>query len=106
MGNDYFYRSKFISMTSSNTAEMKADLHRYIDALDDKFIAIVHAMVDAYMAQQEEDPIIGYDIQGNPMFASVAKREFKARLEAIDRGEYLTLEELKKDSETWLKGTK
>lgn len=90
---------------SSNAAEMKADLHRYIDMLDDKFVAIVYAMVGAYMEQQEDDPIIGYDIDGNPMFASVAKREFKARLNAVDRGEYITLEELEKESETWLKGT-
>lgn len=92
-------------MASSTTAEMKADLHRYIDLLDDKFVAIVHAMVDAYIEQQGDDPIIGYDIEGNPIFASVAKREFKARLDAVDRGEYITLEDLKKESETWLKGT-
>ncbi len=92
-------------MTSSNAAEMKADLHRYIDLLDDKFVAIVHAMMDTYIEQQSEDPIIGYDIDGNPMFASVAKREFKARLDAVDRGEYITLEELEKESETWLKST-
>ncbi|MCO6476280.1 MAG: hypothetical protein J5I94_06650 [Phaeodactylibacter sp.] len=90
-------------MPSFNAAEMKADLHRYIDLLDDKFVAIVHAMVGTYIEQQGDDPIIGYDIEGNPIFASVAKREFKARLDAIDRGEYITLEELKKESESWLR---
>jgi hypothetical protein len=38
------------------------------------------------------------------MHASVARREFKARVEAADRGEYITLDELKKESEKWLKG--
>jgi len=93
-------------MSSHNTAEMKADLHRYVDQLDDKFVVIVHSMVTAYIEQQGEDTIIGYDIEGNPLFASVAKREFKARLEAIDRGEYITLEDLEKESETWLSDTK
>jgi orotate phosphoribosyltransferase-like protein len=91
-------------MISSNAAELRADLHRHIDRLDDKFISIVHAMVDAYLEQQEDDPIIGYSVDGIPMYASVAKREFKARLEAVDRGEFITLEELEKESETWLKG--
>lgn len=63
------------------------------------------ATADTYIEQQGDDPIIGYDIEGNPIFASVAKREFKARLDAVDRGDYITLEDLKKESETWLKGT-
>lgn len=91
-------------MASTNTAELRADLHRYIEKLDDKFVAIAHSMLSAYMEQHhEEDAIIGYSVEGAPMYASVAKREFKARLEAMDRGEYITLEELIKDSGTWLK---
>ena len=93
-----------VMVASRNTAEMRSDLHRYVDSLDDKFVAIVHAMMATYMEQQKDDPIIGYSVDGVPMFASVAKREFKARLDAVDRGEFITLEELKKESETWLKG--
>ena len=85
---------------------MRSDLHRYVDQLDDKFVAIVHSMLETYIEQQEEDPIIGYSVEGVPMFASVAKREFKARLDAVDRGEFITLDELKKESKTWLKGKK
>jgi len=91
-------------MVSSNTSELRADLHRYIDLLDDKFIAVAHSMFGAYMEQQENDPIIGYSVEGVPMHASVARREFKARVEAAGRGEYITLDELKKESEKWLKG--
>ena len=90
-------------MTSSNTSELRADLHRYIEQLDDKFVAIVHSMFDTYIKQQEEDPIIGYSVEGVPMYASVAKREFKARMDAADRGEFITLEELIKESGTWLR---
>lgn len=89
-------------MVSNNTAELRADLHRYIDQIDDKFIAIAHSMFSAYVEQQEDDPIIGYSVDGEPMYASVAKREFRARLEAVDRGEYITLEELIKESATWI----
>jgi hypothetical protein len=87
-----------------NTAELRADLHRYIDELDDKFIAVVHSMFDTYVEQQKEDPIIGYNVEGEPIYASVAKREYKARLEAAERGDFTTLDELKEESLKWLKG--
>jgi hypothetical protein len=90
------------TMISSNTTELRSDLHRYVDRLDDKFLAIVHSMVDAYIEQQNDDPIIGYSVEGVPMYASVAKREYKARVEAVDRGEFITFEDLVKESSTWL----
>ena len=89
-----------------SSAELRSELHEYIDRLDDQFVAVVHSMLDTYIKQQEGDPIVGYDGEGNPIHASVAKEEYKARLEAVDRGEYVTLEELKKQSRTWLKNTK
>lgn len=89
-------------IASSNAAEMRSDLHQLVDRLDDRFVAIVYSMVGVYIEQQEDDPIIGYSAKGSPMYASVAKREFKARLEAIDRGDYITLEALKEQSKTWL----
>ncbi len=88
---------------TNQTSELRADLHRYIDLLDDKFIAVVHAMVDTYIEQHKDDPIIGYDINGKPMHASEAKAEFKRRNQAIDDGDFITIEQLKKESKKWLK---
>ncbi|MEN0004712.1 MAG: hypothetical protein AAF798_11230 [Bacteroidota bacterium] len=91
-------------MMSLNAAELRSNLHRQIDELDDKFIAVIYSMVDTYLEQQKNDPIIGYRVDGTPIYASVARKEYKARLDAVEKGEYITIEELEKESTTWLKG--
>lgn len=75
------------------------------------FIEFLH---QKYVTAEEEvlertpdgDVIIGYDIDGNPKLASVMKEKYRADLEAVKRGEYITLEELEKESEEWLKSIK
>jgi len=87
-----------------STAEKREAIHKFIDQLeDDRFLHALHAMVKAYA---EYDPIIGYDIEGNPKRASVMKAKYMAALEAVEKGEYITIEELEKESEEWLAPTK
>lgn len=83
-----------------STVELKTDVHRLVDQLDDHFLKVVHVMLDTYL-QAQKDPVIGYDVDGKPLLASVAKKKFKEQLEGVERGEYLTVEELEKESETW-----
>lgn len=89
-----------------STAEIKEEIKAYLDEVDEALLEAVHAMLATYARKQEEDPIIGYDAEGTPMKASEAKVEFAKRLEAVDRGEYVTLEELKEKSKTWIKSTR
>lgn len=86
--------------------QIRQEIDQYLDQVDESFLKVVHAMLTTYTNEQEEDPIIGYDVDGTPMYASQAKEEFQRRIEAVERGEYLTIEELRKESETWLKNTK
>jgi len=87
-----------------SAVEIRADLIERITNMDERFLQAMHQIAVAYDSR-DIDPIIGYSVQGDPMYASVAKEEFKRRFEAVDEGEFITLEELKKESETWLKGT-
>ncbi len=87
-----------------SATQIKEEIRAYLDEVDESLLKAVHAMLSTY-AKEEEDPIIGYDVEGTPMRASEAKVEFKKRLEAVDQGAYLTLEELKKESKTWIKVT-
>ena len=49
-----------------------------------------------------EDPIIGYDpVDGTPVRTSVAVKQFEKDLKAVDQGEYITIEDLEKESEEW-----
>ena len=89
-----------------STVEIRAEINSLLDKVQDQnesFLKVVHSMLSSYI--KDHDPVIGYSVSGEPMYASVAKEEFKARYDAIDQGDYITLEELKKESETWLQGT-
>jgi hypothetical protein len=57
-------------------------------------------MLDTYLKEQE-DPIIGYEIDGTPVRASVARQQLLAEVEAAEKGDYITLEDFKKEVETW-----
>lgn len=84
-----------------STAEKRETLRQKIDELDEKFIEAIYAIVEAY-EEKEEDPIIGYDIEGNPKRASVMKKIYNEQVKnAIEKGEFITIEDLEKEMETW-----
>ncbi len=71
------------------------------------FIEFLH---QKYVSDEEEeelertpdgDVIIGYDIDGKPLLASVAKEEFRKRVQSMDEGNYITIEQLRQASKTW-----
>lgn len=84
-----------------SAAEIKAEINLYLEKVkDETFLKVVHSMLDTYV-KEHEDPIIGYDIDGLPLYASVAKKRFKKQLEGVKRGEYITIEDLEKEMESW-----
>jgi len=71
-------------------------------------------MVGTYRAKQEakveeveDDPIVSYDVvTGTPRTASELTTILDREVEAARRGEYITLEDLRKKSDRWLASTK
>ena len=89
-------------MTST---ELKAEVYQLIDRLDEPFLKVVHSMLGTYV-QQQEDPIVGYDIDGTPRTASELTAILEAEIEAVQRGEYVTIEEFQETSAQWGKHTR
>lgn len=89
-----------------STVEMKAEIPLLLEQVEDNFVEAIHTLLKTHtvVKQEEEVPLIGYDMEGNSLFDSVEemKVEYRRRVEAMERGEYVTLEELKKESLTWL----
>ena len=73
--------------------EKKAQIHDYLEQVDDSLVQAVHAMLGTYIAQQNE--IITYDVNGQPKLASEMKQVYREGLEAVKRGEGKSLEEMK-----------
>jgi hypothetical protein len=90
-----------------SSAEIKEDLHRHIEQMDERFLKVLHAMTHAYLEQNKEDKIDDEieNIPLPPWAQAYSKEELIADLKEadaqFDRGESITLEALKKESETW-----
>ena len=82
--------------------EIRAEIQSYLEKVqDESFLKAVHSMLDTYLKEQE-DPIIGYDVGGNPKRASVMKALYDEEVRAArEEGKFITLEELEKEMETW-----
>ena len=84
-----------------SAVEIRSEIQSYLDKVqDESFLKVVHSMLGTYI-KELEDPIIGYDVDGVPLYASVAKKLFKEQLEGVERGEFVIIEDLEKEMETW-----
>ncbi len=85
-----------------SAVEIRTEIQSYLDKVhDESFLKVVHSMLDAYL-KENEDPIIGYDIEGNPKRASVMMKVYEDEIRAArEEGAFLTIEELEKEMESW-----
>ena len=88
-----------------SSTEIKEVLIKRIEQADEKLLRMLFAMVEIYRSE-EEDPIIGYTIDGKPKRASEMEEQLQKEVEAARKGKYITLEELREKSDEWLKRTK
>ena len=83
-----------------SATQIKEEIVAYLDEVDESLLKAVHAMLSTY-TNEEEDPIIGYDVEGTPMRASEAKVEFQKRVEAVQAGQFTTTDEIRKAMQSW-----
>ena len=88
-----------------NTSELRTEVHQMIDELDESFLRIVHSMLGTH-AKENEDPIAGYDIYGEPKRASELMDQYEAELAAAERGEAIPVEVLAEKTRQWLSSIK
>ncbi|MCB9293874.1 MAG: hypothetical protein H6559_12255 [Lewinellaceae bacterium] len=81
-----------------SAVEIRAEINAYLEKVqDESFLKVVHSMLNTYV-QEQEDPIEGYDIHGNPMRASQLMNKYETGLAAVKRGDFITVEELEERS--------
>jgi hypothetical protein len=103
--NCYLYVFTTKNRQYMSTVEMRTEVHKMIDEIDDALLAAVHALLGAYKQQQKE-AVIGYEVDGTPITAAAFLERADELMAEVERGEYVTLEELEQESESWLKRTK
>lgn len=87
-----------------SSAEIKERVLEQLEEADDKLIRMIYAMMEAYLT--DEDPIISYDVNGNPRRASELKTLLDKGVEEVRKGNYISVDELDEKSKQWIKPTK
>jgi hypothetical protein len=84
-----------------STLEMRTAVHQMIDEVDNVLLEAIHSMLETYRNRLIEDPIVGYEIDGTPITASLLESQAELAMEQVEQGEYITLEQLEQELELW-----
>lgn len=87
-----------------STTEMKEVVLKQVEEADEKLLRMIHAMIEAY--QTEDDPVISYDVHGNPRKASELQAILDKEVEGARKGNFITVDELDEKSKEWIKPIK
>lgn len=98
-----FRYSNELKSSYMSATEMRSELHQLIDQIDERFLKAVYLTIRAY---QEKDPIVSYDIDGTPRTASELTAILDEEVEAARRGDFMTIEEFRKQSAQWGQSTR
>lgn len=77
--------------------ELKESVLQYINSADERLLKVVKAVIESY----QEDEIIAYTVNGNPLTRNQYKIELTEAIEEINRGKFISQEDLEKESESW-----
>lgn len=90
-----------------STSQLKNALHLKIEQIDDRFLRVMYAMAETYL-KEKEDALLETEIesiQPDESWKPMTETEMMERLAAssaeFEKGNYLTLDELEKESEQW-----
>jgi len=86
-------------MEIMNTLEKRDFIHSHLHQVDDILINEVYKKMQNSL--QKPDHVVGYDAAGQAISKSPFVADLKEAEAQIERGEYLTIEELEKESEQW-----
>ena len=78
-------------------AELRQELHDYIEQADMDFLRRVHAMSKEY----EKPEIAGFTPDGTPIYSNELVKRVKAASKRVKAGDFATQEEVDKEVENW-----
>jgi len=90
-----------------STAQIKEVLHHQIEQVDERFLRVMFVMTETWIKEQE-DAALEAEINAippSPDWKPMTEKQLMARLAEgsaqIERGEYHTIEEVRKEAELW-----
>jgi hypothetical protein len=94
----YFFRIFVSNKAIMSIFELKTDLHHLIDEIND---TTVLKELHTILRKKPENEIIGNTANRKPLTIKQFISRIKKAEQQIKKGQYVTVEELEKESETW-----
>lgn len=82
-----------------STAQVKSQLHEYINKADEKLLRLMHSMLQNYF--KEEDSIIAFTASGVPITKGQMKELSDEAVKAVEDGQSLSSDEIRKLKNNW-----
>lgn len=80
-----------------STAELRKEIHDYIDKADETFLKMVHAMSKEYRSTT----IAGYHADGTAISVDDLRENVKAASDRVKSGKYISQEDIEKSVENY-----
>jgi hypothetical protein len=93
--NNYLWSIK--NHTIMGALELRDSVLEYINTADERLLKVVKAVIESY----QENDIVAYTIDGMPLTRMAYKEDLQEAKAEIKRGEYITQEDLEKESNNW-----
>ena len=77
--------------------ELRDSVLESINKADERLLKVVKAVIESY----QENDVVSYTIDGMPLTRIAYKKELQEAIAEIKRGEYITQEDLEKESNDW-----
>ena len=81
-------------------AELRNQLHDYINFADEQFLNIVYSMVKDHK-KSNNMVVVGYHPDGTPITKLELLKDIKEAEEQIEKGKCLSIEELEREAKDW-----
>jgi hypothetical protein len=79
--------------------EKRDYIHSHLHLIDEKIINEVYRKIHSEL--EENNPVVGYNTSGEPIKKQQLLADLLDAEKQIEKGEYMTLDELDEDSKTW-----
>lgn len=79
--------------------EKRDYIHSHLHQIDENALNRIYKVIESRLGNQED--VVGYEVDGTPIMKAQHIKSIKEAEDQIDRGEFITLEDLEKESENW-----
>lgn len=83
------------------TMDIKEDILTAINKADSRLLRLINALIKSYHEAEQEEEIVAHTVDGKPLTLAEYRQDIMKAEAEIDRGEYITQEDLEKEVRSW-----